>query len=87
MARVLFWLKLPKDFFRQKEIKKLRTIAGGDTYTIGNSGPITLFGAAGGQLKLYDALDRLSLTANWAPASSQITIIYWTENVQESGSS
>lgn len=34
MARVLFWLKLPKDFFRQKEIKKLRTIAGGDTYTI-----------------------------------------------------
>ena len=60
-------------------------IPDGDTYTIGNSGPITLFGAAGGQLKLYDALDRLSLTANWAPASSQITIIYWTENVQESG--
>lgn len=29
-----FWLKLKDDFFREKEIKKLRKIAGGDTYTI-----------------------------------------------------
>ena len=29
-----YWLKLPKNFFTQKEIKKLRSIAGGDTYTI-----------------------------------------------------
>lgn len=29
-----FWLKLKEDFFRQKEIKKLRKLAGGDTYTI-----------------------------------------------------
>lgn len=29
-----YWLKLSEDFFRQKEIKKLRKIAGGDTYTI-----------------------------------------------------
>lgn len=29
-----FWLKLKDDFFNQKEIKKLRKIAGGDTYTI-----------------------------------------------------
>lgn len=29
-----YWLKLKEDFFRQKEIKKLRKIAGGDTYTI-----------------------------------------------------
>lgn len=29
-----FWLKLKEDFFRQKEIKKLRRIAGGDTFTI-----------------------------------------------------
>lgn len=29
-----FWLKLKSDFFAQKEIKKLRRIAGGDTYTI-----------------------------------------------------
>lgn len=29
-----FWLKLKDDFFRDKRIKKLRRIAGGDTYTI-----------------------------------------------------
>ena len=29
-----YWLKLKEDFFRDKEIKKLRRIAGGDTYTI-----------------------------------------------------
>lgn len=29
-----FWLKLKEDFFRQKEIKKLRRLAGGDTFTI-----------------------------------------------------
>lgn len=29
-----FWLKLHKDFFQRKEIKRLRRIAGGDTYTI-----------------------------------------------------
>lgn len=29
-----YWLKLSEDFFKQKEIKKLRSIAGGDTFTI-----------------------------------------------------
>ena len=29
-----YWLKLKDDFFRTREIKKLRKIAGGDTYTI-----------------------------------------------------
>lgn len=29
-----YWLKLKDDFFTQKEIKRLRKIAGGDTYTI-----------------------------------------------------
>lgn len=29
-----YWLKLKDDFFNQKEIKKLRSIAGGDTYTV-----------------------------------------------------
>lgn len=29
-----FWLKLKDDFFNQKEIKMLRKIAGGDTYTV-----------------------------------------------------
>ncbi|EPY2286111.1 phage replisome organizer N-terminal domain-containing protein [Clostridium sporogenes] len=34
IAKKYYWLKLKEDFFRQKEIKKLRKIAGGDTYTI-----------------------------------------------------
>lgn len=34
MAKRYYWLKLPDDFFRQKPIKKLRRIAGGDTYTV-----------------------------------------------------
>ncbi len=34
MGKRYYWLKLPEDFFRQKPIKKLRKIAGGDTYTI-----------------------------------------------------
>lgn len=29
-----YWLKLKDDFFRQKEIKQLRKIAGGDSFTI-----------------------------------------------------
>ena len=33
-VKKFYWLKLKEDFFRQKEIKKLRKIAGGDTYTI-----------------------------------------------------
>lgn len=34
MAKRYYWLKLPDNFFRQKSIKKLRRIAGGDTYTV-----------------------------------------------------
>lgn len=34
MEKRYYWLKLPEDFFRQKSIKKLRRIAGGDTYTV-----------------------------------------------------
>ena len=34
MAKKYYWLKLKDDFFRDKKIKKLRKIAGGDTYTI-----------------------------------------------------
>lgn len=33
-AKKFYWLKLKENFFMQKEIKKLRRIAGGDTYTI-----------------------------------------------------
>lgn len=34
MAKKYFWLKLKADFFTSRAMKKLRKIAGGDTYTI-----------------------------------------------------
>ena len=34
MSKKYYWLKLRDDFFTQPRIKKLRRIAGGDTYTI-----------------------------------------------------
>lgn len=34
MAKKYYWLKLQEDFFSSKRIKKLRKLAGGDTYTI-----------------------------------------------------
>ena len=34
MSKRYYWLKLKNDFFNQREIKKLRRIAGGDTFTI-----------------------------------------------------
>ena len=34
MAKKYFWFKMQEDFFKSKEVKKLRKIAGGDTYTI-----------------------------------------------------
>lgn len=34
MNKKYYWLKLKEDFFRNKKIKKLRSIAGGDTYTL-----------------------------------------------------
>ncbi|AVQ20673.1 phage replisome organizer N-terminal domain-containing protein [Fusobacterium necrophorum] len=34
MPKRYYWLKLKEDFFEQRVIKKLRKIAGGDTYTI-----------------------------------------------------
>lgn len=33
-SKKYYWLKLKDDFFNSREIKKLRKIAGGDTYTI-----------------------------------------------------
>lgn len=34
MSKKYYWLKLKDDFFNKKEIKRLRKMAGGDTYTI-----------------------------------------------------
>lgn len=80
MARVLFWLKLPKDFFRQKEIKKLRTIAGGDTYTIIYQKLLLLSLDTGGML-YYENLEdtfaeELALIIDEDPKNVELTLNY-----------
>ncbi|WP_302487504.1 phage replisome organizer N-terminal domain-containing protein, partial [uncultured Ruminococcus sp.] len=34
MSKRYYWLKLKEDFFRDKVMKKMRKIAGGDTYVV-----------------------------------------------------
>lgn len=34
MAKRYYWLQMKEDFFKDKRVKKLRKIAGGDTYTV-----------------------------------------------------
>jgi len=35
------------------------------------------------QLKFFDPMVRLQLSANWTPDDTKITIIYWTENAED----
>ncbi|MBO4927633.1 MAG: InlB B-repeat-containing protein [Clostridiales bacterium] len=60
---------------------------GNGTYGIGSSGTPLLFGEGNtsNSLRLYDAVDRLTLYANWVPSNTEITIVYWTEKAQEKG--
>ena len=60
---------------------------GDGTYGISLSGGSTadLFRGDGGTLKFLDELDRLTLYANWTPADSQVTVVYWTENAADDG--
>lgn len=44
--------------------------------------PQVLFDTTGGHLRLFDALDRLTLHASWIPSGTLITLVYWTENEQ-----
>ena len=38
---------------------------------------------ADGKLKFYYGLSRLTLYAKWIPAACNISVVYWTENVQD----
>ena len=62
------------------------TIAFNGEYSVtDSSGEHVLFSAEDGKLKFYNALDRLTLYADWAADDSKITVIYWTENAQDKG--
>ena len=75
-----FWLKLKDDFFRQKEIKKLRKIAGGDTYTIIYLKMQLLSLKLGGKL-IYEGVedtfaDELALELDEDEDNVQLTLYY-----------
>ena len=54
-------------------------------YTLDVDSGYDLFEGSGTSLKFYDALDRLTLYANWIPDHSGITVVYWTENADDDG--
>ena len=75
-----FWLKLNQDFFDSKRIKKLRKMAGGDTYTIiylklqllalNTDGVITWTGLE------EDVADELALDLDESPEDIKVTLSY-----------
>ncbi|MBE9491068.1 MAG: phage replisome organizer N-terminal domain-containing protein [Bacteroidetes bacterium] len=82
-----FWLKFQHDFFRKREIKKLRKIAGGDTYTIiylklmlsslKDDGVITFYGtektlAEQLSLELDEDIENIAITLNFMQSHGMI---------------
>jgi predicted phage replisome organizer len=75
-----YWLKLKEGFFNQKEIKKLRSIAGGDTYTIiylkmqlkslENNGSLYYEGFED------DFCNELALEIDESPENVKVTLLY-----------
>lgn len=75
-----FWLKLKEDFFDQKEIKRIRRLAGGDTFTIIYLKMLLLSLKTEG--KIYfdgigdDFIDELSLEIDEQVENIRLTISY-----------
>jgi predicted phage replisome organizer len=74
-----YWLKLKEDFFKSKQMKKLRKIAGGDTYTIIYL-KMQLLGLKTGGVLNYegiedDIIEELSLELDETKLNIQATII------------
>lgn len=79
-----FWLKLHKDFFQKKEIKRLRRVAGGDTYTIIYLKMLLRSIIDGGKL-YFDGYEdtfvsELALDINEDDQNVQITVNYLLKN-------
>ena len=80
MGKRYFWLKLMDDFFTQPKIKKLRRIAGGDTYTViylkmqllslKNEGVLYFEGTES------NFSDEIALTIDEEPENVRFTIMY-----------
>jgi len=81
-AKRYYWLKLPEDWFRQKSIKRLRQIAGGDTYTIIYLKMMLQSLKTGGKL-FFDGYedtfsDEIALDIDEDPANVKVTVNYLT---------
>ncbi len=75
-----FWLKLKEDFFHDKKIKKLRRIAGGDTYTVIYLKLMLLSLKSDGRL-YYDGVEdsfceELALEIDESPDNVKVTLMY-----------
>lgn len=75
-----FWLKLKEEFFQDKEIKKLRKLAGGDTYTIIYLKMMLLSLKSDGRL-YFDGIEEtfyeeLALEIDEEPDNVRITLMY-----------
>ena len=75
-----YWLRLKQDFFTSKEMKKLRKIAGGDTYTIIYL-KLQLLSLKDEGVLYYDGLEdtfaeELALTIDEDPDNVQVTLNY-----------
>ena len=77
-SKKYYWLKLKDDFFSKKEIKKLRSIAGGDTYTIIYL-KIQLLSVKTGGVIQYDGIEdnlaeELALVLDENPENVKVTL-------------
>lgn len=78
MSKKYYWLKLPEDYFNNKEIKKLRSIPGGDTYTIIYL-KLQLFSLKNNGILTFDQIgenfiEEMSLAINESKESVAITL-------------
>lgn len=78
MTSRYFWLKLKEDFFRDRRIKRLRKIAGGDTYTIIYQKMLLLAMKTDGRLALDGAnfAEELALEIDEDSENVQMTVVY-----------
>lgn len=79
-----YWLKLKEDFFRSKRIKKLRNMAGGDTYTIIYLKMQLLAMKTDGILKWTgleeNFAEELALDLDEKPTDVEVTLLYLLKN-------
>lgn len=80
LVKRYYWLKLKEEFFQDKEMKKLRRIAGGDTYTVIYLKLMLLSLKSDGRL-YFDGIEdtfyeELALEIDEEPENVRVTLMY-----------